>query len=151
MKKTMSVMVAGLAFSALAWGQGVEVKDAWVRATVPGQSATGAFMTLKAKSNTRLVGVSSAVAGVAEVHEMKMDGGVMKMRALEGGLALPQGSPVELKPGGYHLMLMDLKQPLKKDSTVALTLILRDEKGVESRMELKLPVASMPVADPHKH
>lgn len=128
------------------WAQSVDVKAAWARATVQGQKATGAFMTLTAKDDARLVAVSSPVAGVAEVHEMKMDGDVMKMRALADGLALPAGKPVELKPGGYHVMLMDLKAPLLKDSTVALTLVFKDAKGTQSQLELKLPVAQMPPA-----
>ncbi|MDB5870393.1 MAG: hypothetical protein JWP96_2725 [Polaromonas sp.] len=120
-------------------GQPVQVKDAWVRTAVPGQQGTGAFMTLTAKAATRLVGLSSPVAGVAEVHEMKMEGDVMRMRALPG-LDLPAGKPVQLKSGGFHIMLMDLKQPLPKGGTVPLTLLFKDARGVESRLELKLPV-----------
>ena len=71
--------------------QSVEVKDAWARATVKGQMATGAFMTLTAKDGAKLVSATSPVAGVVEVHEMKMDGNVMKMRAVQGGLDLPAG------------------------------------------------------------
>ncbi|MDB5742919.1 MAG: hypothetical protein JWR68_1234 [Polaromonas sp.] len=119
--------------------QPVQVKDAWARSTVAGQQGTGAFMTLTAKTATRLVGLSSPAAGIAEVHEMKMDGDVMKMRAL-AGLDLPAGQPVQLKPGGLHIMLMELKQPLAKGGTLPLTLLLKDAKGVESRVELKLPV-----------
>ncbi len=133
--------VAALACSA-AFAQNVEVKDAWVRAAVPGQQATGAFMTLTAKDGTRLVGGASPVAGVTEVHEMKMDGDIMRMRPVSGGLALPAGQPVQLKPGSYHIMLMDLKAPVTKDSSVPLTLVFKDAKGVESRLELKLPVAA---------
>ncbi|MBC7608274.1 MAG: copper chaperone PCu(A)C, partial [Polaromonas sp.] len=86
-------------------------------------------------------GVSSPAAGVAEVHEMKMEGDIMKMRAVPV-LDLPAGKKVELKPGGYHVMLMDLKTPLAKGSTVPVTLLFKDAKGVESRLELKLPVAT---------
>jgi copper(I)-binding protein len=71
---------------------------------------------------------------------MKMDAGVMKMAEVKGGLDLPAGKPVELKSGGYHIMLMDLKEPLVKDSTVPLTLVFKDAKGVESKIELKVPV-----------
>lgn len=120
----------------------VDVKGAWARATVQGQKATGAFMTLTAKDNAQLVSVSSSVAGVAEVHEMKMDGDVMKMRAVEGGLALPAGKPVALKPGGYHVMLMDLKLPLQKDTTIPLTLVLKDAKGVQSNLAIMVPVST---------
>ncbi|QTN28355.1 copper chaperone PCu(A)C [Rhodoferax sp. AJA081-3] len=132
--------------STAAWAQSVDVKAAWARATVQGQKATGAFMTLTAKDATKLVGISSPVAGVAEVHEMKMDGDVMKMRAVEGGLDLPAGKAVELKPGGYHVMLMDLKTPLKKDTTIPVTLLFKDAKGVPSKLEIKLPVSSTPPA-----
>jgi periplasmic copper chaperone A len=120
----------------------INIKDAWVRTTVPGQRATGAFMKITAKEGTRLVGASTPVAGVVEVHEMKMDGDIMKMRGLPG-LELPAGKTVELKPGGLHVMLMDLKAALPKDSTVPLTLLFKDAKGVESRMELKLPVSAV--------
>ena len=119
----------------------VKVTGGWVRSTVAGQKGSGAFMTIAAKEAVRLVRVSSPVAGVAEVHEMKMDGDVMKMRAVPV-LELPVGSTVELKPGGYHLMLMDLKQSLTVGSTVPVTLVFRDVKGAERRVELKLPVAA---------
>jgi len=119
----------------------VEVSDAWVRRAVPGQSGTGAFMKLKAPAGTRLVGASTPVAGVAEVHEMKMEGDTMKMRALAPGLELPAGQVVELKPGGNHLMLMDLKQPVAAGGTVPITLRFMDAKGVASEQTLQVPVA----------
>lgn len=122
--------------------QPVQVSGAWVRATVPGQKGSGAFMKLTSKTATRLVGVSSPVAGVAEVHEMKMDGDVMKMRAVEA-LDLPAGKTVDFKSGGYHIMLMDLKQNLPPGSTVPLVLRFRDVKGAESRLDLSLPVGLM--------
>lgn len=154
-----SVCVTGLAFTSWAQAQNVEVQNAWARATVQGQKASGAFMTLTAQTPGRLVSVSSPVAGVAEVHEMKMEGDVMKMRALANGLELPAGKPVELKPGGYHVMLMDLKLPLQKDTTIPVTLVFKDAKGVETKKELKLPVsqtapagaAAAPAHGAHKH
>jgi copper(I)-binding protein len=150
----LSLALGGMA--ALAQTAAVQVEGAWARATVQGQKSTGAFMNLTAKDATRLVGVASPVAGVAEVHEMKMEGDVMKMRGLPS-LDLPAGKKVELKQGGgYHIMLMDLKAPLAKDSTIPVTLLFKDAKGVESRLELKLPVgtaapgAAGAVAE-HKH
>lgn len=119
----------------------VAVDGAWARASVQGQKATGAFMRLTAPEATRLVRVESPVAGVSEVHEMKMEGDVMKMRALPG-LDLPAGKAVELKPGGYHVMLMDLKAPLAKGASVSLTLVFQDAKGVESQQQVQLPVAT---------
>ena len=99
-------------------------------------------MKLTAKDSAKLVGVSSPAAGVAEIHEMKMDKDVMKMAALPNGLDLPAGKVVELKPGSYHVMLMDLKAPLTKDSTVPVTLVFQDAKGVKTNLELKLPVSA---------
>ncbi len=120
----------------------VQVGGAWVRATVPGQKGSGAFMTITSKAATRLVGISTPVAGVAEVHEMKMEGDVMKMRAVAGGLELPAGKPVELKPSGYHVMLMDLKQTLTAGSTVPLTLRFKNARGVESSVNVSAPVGT---------
>lgn len=140
-KLAMAPLLAATLSTSL-WAQTVDVSGAWARATVQGQKASGAFMQLTAKEGTRLVAVSSPVAGVAEVHEMKMNGDVMTMRAVQGGLELPAGQPVALTPGGYHVMLMDLKLPLKKDTTIPLTLVFKDAKGRETRAELKVPVAT---------
>jgi copper(I)-binding protein len=137
-----SLMLASLTLTS-AWAQNISVHNAWVRATVQGQKATGAFMTLTSKTDTRLVGVSTSVAGVAEVHEMKMDNNVMQMRALPDGLALPAGKAVALQPGGFHVMLMDLKLPLQKDTTIPLTMRFKDAKGVESSVEIKVPVSQV--------
>ncbi len=123
-----------------AYAQNVTVTDAWARATVQGQKATGAFMKITAKENTKLIAGSSPAAGVVEIHEMKMEKDVMKMAALPNGLDLPAGKAVELKPGGYHVMLMDLKAPLAKDTTVPMTLTFQDAKGVKSNMELQVKV-----------
>ena len=148
---TKTLIIAAALLAGTAYAQTVDVKDAWVRTSVPGQKATGAYMKLTAKDGANLVAASSPVAGVTEVHEMKMEGDVMKMKAVAGGLDLPAGKTVELKPGGYHVMLMDLKAALPKDSTIPLTLVFKDAKGVESRLELKVPVAAAPMAAAHKH
>ncbi len=125
--------------------EAVRITHAWARASVPGQKATGAFMTLTANAPLQLVGVASPAAGVAEVHEMAREGDVMRMRAVPA-LALPADKAVELKPGGYHLMLMDLKQPLKAGDTVPLTLTLRDAQGRESRADVQVPVQAAAAA-----
>jgi hypothetical protein len=140
MKPTLKLLTAGLL---VCWGIAhaqVSVQNPWIRATVKGQMATGAFMTLTAKDGAKLVGGASPVAGVVQVHEMKMDNGVMKMAEVKGGLDLPAGQPLELKPGSYHVMLMDLKQPLENGSSVPLTLMLKDAKGQDTKMELTVPV-----------
>ena len=134
-----SALLAGAAHAQTA--APVAAEGAWARASVQGQKATGAFMRLTASEATRLVRAESPAAGVTEVHEMKMEGDVMKMRAMPF-LDLPAGKTVELKPGGYHIMLLDLKAPLAKDTTVPVKLTFKDAKGVESTQELTLPVAT---------
>ena len=138
----------GLIAANTTWAQ-VKVEGGWARATVQGQNATGAFMKITAPQTTRLVAVSTPAAGMAEIHEMKMEGSVMKMRAVPA-LDLPANQTVELKPGSYHLMLMDLKAPLVKDGSVALTLIFKDAKGTESKQQVSVPVTTgMPQARGH--
>ncbi|CAN5135719.1 copper chaperone PCu(A)C [soil metagenome] len=139
----LKVLTAALLLASGAlYAQGVEVTGAWVRSTVAGQRGTGAFMSLTAKDGATLVGISTPVAGVAEVHEMKMEGDIMKMRAMPV-LELPAGQAVQLKPGGYHLMLMDLMQPLHKGDTVPLTLRFQDANGQASTLELSVPVSTV--------
>jgi periplasmic copper chaperone A len=135
---------AALGTSALAQqgGATVRVENAWVRSAVPGQQGTGAFMRITAAHDMKLVGAATPAAGIAEVHEMKMDGDVMKMRAV-GQLDLPAGRTIELKPGGYHLMLMELKQPLRPGTKMPLTLLFRDAAGAERKLQLQVPVATM--------
>jgi copper(I)-binding protein len=109
----------------------ITVKDPWVRATVPQQKATGAFMQITAPKAARLVEASSPVAGVTEIHEMTMDNDIMRMRAIPG-IDLPAGKAVELKPGGYHVMLMDLKAPITEGQDVPVTLVI---EGADKKRE----------------
>jgi len=121
--RTMTRALLGLgllAAAAAAHGQ-VEARAAWVRGTVPGQTTSGAYMELTSDRHASLLGAESPVAGSAEIHEMKMEGNVMRMRAVPR-LELPPGRTVELKPGGYHMMLLDLKRPLKKGDLVPIRL-----------------------------
>ena len=120
----------------------VKIEGAWIRTAVEGQSGTGGFMKLTAPAAMKLVAVSSPVAKIGEVHEMKIEGSVMKMAEVKGGIELPAGKAVELKPGGYHIMLLDLKQSLKADFQVPLTLTFANAKGEQSKVELKVPVAA---------
>lgn len=133
-------------FACPAWAQ-VEVSGAWVRSTVEGQMGTGAFMTLRSKDTVRVVGAASPAAGVVEIHEMAMQGGVMRMRAIES-LELPAGRPVELKPGGYHVMLMDLQRPLKPGDKVQLELRLKTADNRMVTQPVELQVLSRPPAHP---
>lgn len=120
----------------------VAAEGAWARASVAGQQATGAFVRLTAKEPLRLVGVRTPAAAVGEIHEMKMEGDVMRMRALDG-LDLPAGQTVELKPGGLHLMFQQLKAPLQEGTQVPVTLVFQDAQGAESRLHLQVPVQRM--------
>ncbi|RTL18681.1 MAG: copper chaperone PCu(A)C [Burkholderiales bacterium] len=123
------------AFAAQAQGL-VTVDDPWVRATVAPQKATGAFMQLTASKAVKVVAASSPVAAMVEIHEMKMEDGVMKMRAVDA-LALPAGQPVALKPGSYHVMLMGLQRPIQAGETVPLTLTVEGEDKQRSSVEIK--------------
>lgn len=128
-----------LAVTASAWAQAptpVDVKDAWVRATVAQQKSTGVFMQLTAQADTRLVDVRSPVAGVAQIHEMAMEKDVMRMRQV-AGVALPAGKTVEFKSGSYHVMLLDLKGQVKAGDIVPVTLVLEGQDGKRSTLEVK--------------
>ena len=134
-------LFALFAFSAQAQ---TTVKDPWVRGTVANQKATGMFAQLMSAGGGKLVAVSSPLAGIVEIHEMAMDGNVMKMRAVPG-LDLPAGKTVELKPGGYHVMLMDLKKELKAGDTVPLTLVV--EGADKKRETIEVKAAVKPLGD----
>jgi copper(I)-binding protein len=131
----LAVLVFAVLSPSLALAQ-VSVSEPWVRGTVPGQHATGAFMKLLAADDSALVAVASPVAKTVEVHEMAMEGNVMKMRAVDR-IALPKGKTVELKPGGYHVMLMGLERTVKAGEEVPLTLTFEDRAGKRSSVEVK--------------
>ncbi|MBY0556901.1 MAG: copper chaperone PCu(A)C [Burkholderiaceae bacterium] len=126
----------------------VTVSEAWVRGTVAQQKATGAFMTLNAAQDSRLLAASSPVAGAVEVHEMTMTDNVMRMRQLDS-LALPAGKAVKLMPGGYHLMLLQLQRPLADGDKVPLTLEIEDAKHVRSKVTVEAVVR--PLTGGHQH
>ncbi len=140
-RRTTSMLilaVAGLAVAPTAFAQ-ITVTDPWVRGTVAGQMATGAFMQLKSPADAVLVAVASPVAKIAEIHEMKMEGSIMRMNAVDR-VALPAGKAVDFKPGGYHVMLMDLVKPLKEGDTVPLQLTFQDKAGKKQTVEVKAVV-----------
>jgi copper(I)-binding protein len=135
-------LAAVMAVTAVAAHAEVSVKDVWVRATVPQQKATSAFMQLSAPVDSRLISVATPLTPVAEVHEMKMEDGVMRMRRTTA-LELPAGKTVELTPGGYHVMLMDLKQQVKAGDTVPLTLVFEGKDGRRETREVMAPVRAL--------
>lgn len=119
----------------------VAVDGAWIRPTVKGQTATGGYMTLTATEALTLIGFSTSVAEETELHEMVMDGNVMRMRAIDA-LALPAGQAVTMKPGpgAKHLMLMGLKRQIKAGEVIQLTLQLRDAGGKAFTQAITVPV-----------
>jgi len=138
-----TIAAATLVAASSAYAQvNVTVKDAWVRATVPTQKATGAFMQLQAARDSSFVSVSSPLTPNVEVHEMAMQGDVMRMRQVRS-LDLPAGKTVELKPGGYHIMLLNLKGQVKEGDTVPFTLVFEGKDGKRETVEVKAPVRSL--------
>lgn len=122
--------------SADAPANALSIADGFTRATRPGAPVAGGFMLITNTTghDDRLVGASSSVAGVMQVHEMAMEDGIMKMRELAGGLPIPAGEAVTLKPGGYHVMFMELKEPLVQGTKVDVT--LKFEKAGEVSVPL---------------
>lgn len=151
MNKTLSRSIALLAALLVAGGAFAQttISDAWVRGMVAPQRATGAFMKITSAQGGKLVAASTPAARVAEVHEMVMQGDVMAMRAIDA-LELPAGKAVELKPGGHHLMLMGIEQPLKAGETVPLSLVVEGRDGKRETLQLSVPVKALAAAG-HKH
>ncbi|TAJ35965.1 MAG: copper chaperone PCu(A)C [Reyranella sp.] len=126
----------------------LEISHPWTRATPPSAQAGGGFLTVTNKGTTpdRLVAARSGASDKVEIHEMKMDGNVMRMRELEKGLEIPAGATVMLKPGGFHIMFMGLKAPFAKDAKVPVTLVF--EKA--GSLDVELAVEALGTAAP-KH
>jgi copper(I)-binding protein len=141
MKKLLFSALLTLSFSSAALAQ-VSVKEAWARATVPQQKVTGAFMQITSGKDLRLVEVRSPVAANVELHKMEMDGDVMKMRAVDE-LLLPAGKMVELKPGSYHIMLMDLKAQVKEGDILPITLVVEGKDKKRESIEVQAIAKSM--------
>lgn len=152
MKHLLVASLLTLASTAALAQTQVEVKDAWVRATVQQQKTTGAFMQLNAKQDARLVEVRAPIASTVEIHQMSMENNVMRMRAV-AGIDLPAGKSVELKPGGYHIMLINLKQQIKDGDLVPVTLVVEGKDKKRQTIELQVPVRPLnsAAADAIKH
>ena len=125
----------------------LSVTEPWVRATVPAAKSAGAFMHLQSATNARLVGVSTPVAGRAEIHEMAMENNTMRMRAVEG-IDLPAGEPVHLASGGYHLMFFELKRQLKEGETVPVTLTVQDAAKKQTSVTVQAQVKPLTYVAP---
>ena len=141
MKVSMLAAIGVLAMQS-AWAANVSVTDAWARATMPGQKVSGAYMQIASDADARLVGASSPVVPRVEVHEMKMDGDVMRMREVRA-IDLPRGKTVSLAPGGYHIMLMNLAKPIAAGDVIPLTLVIEADgkrQTVEVKAEARAPM-----------
>ena len=136
----MIAAAASLAAQA-AWAANVSVTDAWARATMPGQPVSGAYMQIRSDADARLLSVSSTVVPRVEVHEMSMDGGVMRMREVKA-VELPKGKTVSLEPGGFHIMLMNLKKPIAAGDVIPLTLVVESD-GKRQTVEVKAEARAM--------
>jgi copper(I)-binding protein len=157
MKDTAHIlMMAATLLAVTAAHAEVMVKDAWVRATVPQQQANGVFMQLNSSKDTKLVSANSPLTPSVEVHEMAMQDNVIRMRQVPG-VDLPEGKTVELKSGGYHVMLMNLRQQVKVGDTVTLTLVFESSDGKRETQVVQAQVRAFNnVARPmeygdHKH
>lgn len=126
-----------------------QVEDAWVRATVAGQQATGAFMTVTASSDSKLLSVQTPVAKVVQIHESTMKNDVMSMHPVEF-VALPAGTAVTLNPHGYHVMLIDLVGQVKEGATVPLTLTVENANGEKESIKVEAQARALNMPDHSK-
>jgi copper(I)-binding protein len=152
MKMRKTVLALALMFFGAAAQADVTVKESWVRGTTPAQKVTSAFMEITSSEAAALLSASSPVAGVVEIHTMKMEDGVMKMRAIPK-LDLPAGKSVKLTPSGNHIMLMDLKQQMKKGDVVPITLKIEGKDKKVQMLEVKAEVRDLaaPATMDHGH
>jgi copper(I)-binding protein len=134
-----AVVAAALIVCAQLAAAEVTVLDPWVRGTVEGQTSTGAYMRLKSDAGARLVAVTSPVAGRSSIHEMSMNGNMMRMRTLES-LPIPAGGTVALEEGHDHLMLEGLSHALREGDKVRLTLTFVDSSGRRQSVNVEAPV-----------
>ncbi len=144
---TMLAAVAALA-SQSALAANISVTDAWARATMPGQKVSAAYLQIQSDADARLVSASSPAVPRVEVHEMKMDGDVMRMREVKA-IELPKGKTVSLEPGGLHIMLMNLTKPIVAGEVIPLTLLV-ESGGKRQTLEVKAE-ARAPGAMPQHH
>ncbi|KJC35889.1 hypothetical protein UP09_32475 [Bradyrhizobium sp. LTSP885] len=158
MKRTLAGLAAIFALVMVAPASAEDVKagdlvisQVWTRATPNGAKIGGGYLTIENKGTTpdRLVGGSGDVAGKIEVHEMAMDNGVMKMRPLDKGLTIEPGKTVKLAPGGYHLMMFDLKAQLKQGDKVPVTLEFEKAGKVTVSLDVQGVGAQAPGGDDH--
>ncbi len=134
-----AMFIASILISACSKQDSIEIKNQWVRASNDGQDVSAAYMTIVSNEDTSLLEIDSDVADVIEIHSMSMENGVMKMRMLDT-LDLIAGKPTELSPGGFHLMLFDLKKPLAAGKEAHFTLHFKNKAGQEKTISVTSPI-----------
>lgn len=135
----MAFFFASCLWTSHAFAATLEVRDAWVNATVPGQSVAAAYATLRSSTAQHVVTIRSNVANAAAIHSMSLENGVMRMRHLDN-LAIPAGQAVTLAPGGLHLMLSGLQRPLRVGDVVELEFVVVDDAGMKTSTRVQAPV-----------
>lgn len=140
----------GVLFLSFQVSAGVSIKDPWIRETVPGQSVAAGYMTISSNTETELIGGTTAIAENIEVHEMRMQGDIMKMRKLDK-LVIKPGQPIVLSPSGYHLMLGNIRQPLRDGDTIPITLFFNNLDGTVDKATLAIPVKAAAHHDKSNH
>lgn len=148
LKVLMLAAIGTLAMQSV-WAANISVTEAWARATMPGQKVSGAYMQIRSDVDARLVSASSPAVPRVEVHEMKMDGDVMRMREVQS-VELPKGKTVSLEPGGFHIMLMNLPKPIAAGEVIPLTLVV-ESGGKRQTVEVKAEARGVGGAMPMQH
>jgi copper(I)-binding protein len=147
MKKiVLAFSLLGLTFQVSAQTQ---IEGAWVRATVPGQQATGAFMTITASSDSKLLSAQSPVAKIVQVHQSTIKNDVMRMQPVDF-VALPAGKAVILDPNSYHIMLIDLIKQVKEGDQVLLNLTVENAQGEKELIKVEATARALNTADDAK-
>jgi len=149
--RSLLALVVGWSICSAAFADGVIVKNAWARATAPGQNTASIYLDIASDVEAALVGAASPVAASAEMHAMRMENGVMKMRAVQR-IELPARKTVKLAPAGLHLMLVGIKQPLRAGERVPLELTIEAAGRVKSSLKVEAEVRPLTVTgEPHAH
>ncbi len=147
MKKILMAGLLAMTAVTSAYAGDVKVKDAWARATAPGQDTGMAMAVITSKQAATLVGASSKACKTVELHSMVTDGGMMQMRQVEA-IDLPAGQAVDMEAQGYHLMLIGLKKPLQEGKKISLTLKVRTANGKEKKVKFSAKVIGMTANKP---
>ena len=150
MKSNLTLLAAVTVLaSQSALAANISVTDAWARATMPGQKVSAAYLQIQSDADARLVSASSPAVPRVEVHEMKMDGDVMRMREVKA-IELPKGKTVSLEPGGLHIMLMNLAKPIVAGEVIPLTLVV-ESGGKQQTVEVKAAARAPGDMQQHHH